>query len=70
MANAKKCDRCGDFYLDKKVSRAGYYSRGITFVGISGHTIGSIVDLCDDCQKKLARFLDGRELKEEETSDE
>lgn len=70
MANAKRCDRCGGFYMKNAVTRSGYTSTGITFLASSSHMIGLPVDLCDNCQKKLARFLDGYELREEDTSDE
>lgn len=61
MANALKCDRCGNFYtFDDKDSRLSVNKRykvgGITFMSTSGD-YHSEMDLCSECANKLVRFL-------------
>lgn len=53
MANAKRCDRCGGFYVDseKKFEWATYTVDRINIMTMSGGVIGSY-DLCDECLEK------------------
>lgn len=68
MADAKKCDRCGNFYdrNEKNVMGASYSGRIFHLAGIlmfneydDGQTKG--YDLCDDCGYKLMSFMEGKE---------
>ena len=66
MANAKKCDRCGKYYMDGEKTAHdadGYYIGGITTLSIKGNSITKY-DLCDNCIKKLMIFLDNEEVAE------
>lgn len=71
MANAKKCDRCGAFYLGNELFPRTVYDTKTVVSGISyiteNHRFIDSIDLCDDCIRKLHWFLNGRELKEDNT---
>lgn len=69
MANAKKCDRCGEFYLDNEAEHNSRVTKGVAFIGVHNDFRWGYKDLCDDCQDKLDQFLDGRELKEEASNE-
>lgn len=68
MADAKKCDRCGNFYTssEKRLDSQGRYLKGITMDGLK-YTNGYInqsctryqkqIDLCPDCGEKLISWL-------------
>ena len=57
MANAKKCDRCGNFYSGVEMS-TGYYSQIETadgnkrYITISSNANGEL-DLCPKCRESL-----------------
>ena len=56
--NAKKCDRCKDFFdVDKKAKQS--YIIKHAYVG------GPEVDLCPACQEALKLFMYNRELIDE-----
>lgn len=69
MADAKRCDRCGTYYVEKekkyKVGRDILAS--IKFVS-SQNTWIKYFDLCDECAKKLVQFM--KQEKEEEKESE
>ena len=52
MANAKKCDRCGEYYDEPDSNCIG----GINIVPVSEGTIYTF-DLCEDCLENLYDFL-------------
>ena len=61
MAKAKRCDRCGKYYVENSY-RTGLLNKDLFIVGFryiwnDGDT-GSIIDLCDDCQAKLDKFME------------
>jgi rRNA maturation protein Nop10 len=61
MADAKKCDRCGAFYMENKVERFDEFNNKchpaqIKVIGDNGGVI-SIKDLCDDCGNDFVRFM-------------
>lgn len=65
MADAKKCDRCGRFYIEKdKVKLVNHpkfilKDRAISWINVydRGDNVVGSFDLCDDCAKKLYHFL-------------
>lgn len=59
MANAKKCDRCGKFYIqnDNKFEIDGEVPTNLNIFGRSGWNIKEY-DLCDKCWEELMDFLD------------
>lgn len=60
MANAKKCDRCGKFYVENTrfpVDQHGdYYIGGVMTMTTSGFHYKNY-DLCDDCLKDFNEFI-------------
>ena len=66
MANAKKCDRCNDYYDKNKGVKT---INGCVVKGIRLETSGPYrnLDLCDPCICELYTFLG---LNEEENRDE
>lgn len=60
MSNAKKCDRCGRFYLIKDISDG--CTASIREFDNTNYVIRDM-DLCPDCSEKLERWLS---LKKEE----
>ena len=52
MANAKKCDRCGEYYDEPGSNCIG----GINIIPVSEGTIYTF-DLCEDCLEDLYDFL-------------
>lgn len=69
MANAKKCDRCGAFYLNNILLPRSVCGKETVVTGIKYTTEACRSvdhrDLCDDCIRKLHCFLNGMELKED-----
>ena len=59
--NAKKCDRCGAFYIPDDLIR---YRERYDFFDMKRHTkedgamTDAHIDLCDRCNKSLRRWLD------------
>ena len=51
MADAKKCDRCGAYYM------AGKGRYGKKRIRVPGNT-DSYYDLCENCQDDLDKFMD------------
>lgn len=51
--NAKKCDRCGNFYDKPAVNPEIRVTKQRPLCG------EYYIDLCDECQKKLEEFLKG-----------
>lgn len=62
---AKKCDRCGNFYIlmDKKAKIDGNILKYIKLVNNLEFTIKSY-DLCDDCVKDLQQWLKNKKVEE------
>lgn len=58
MANAKKCDRCGNYYSmnEKKTTIAGHRLCKMRLYNIYGVDFREL-DLCDDCAAELWRWL-------------
>lgn len=69
MMNAKKCDRCGDFYINNTFDARSRTKGTITKLAFldkySNH--GETFDLCDCCWIELVRFLN---YKEESNNDD
>ena len=63
MADAKKCDRCGKYYMDgeKRYTVDSFPVGCIKLMSVSEDCI-DYYDLCDDCVKKLMVFLDNIEV--------
>lgn len=62
MAEAMKCDRCGEYYDENtlyKIHRYGERMKGIRFDGVN--STDDRIDLCDDCIKELIKFLGFKE---------
>lgn len=60
MSNARKCDRCGDFYKEYGVLNDCKNPNGIMFVSINAerkYWSYEPIDLCPDCLKELIRFV-------------
>lgn len=66
MADAKKCDRCGGFYIENESIHSKGRVNGGVIGGIYTVTINDdrdeYFDLCDPCLKKLFKFLNNEEL--------
>lgn len=65
MADAKKCDRCGEFYepyiiLDGKETCNKIRLQQESIDGMTNYTFGS-KDLCPDCMEVLKSFINGDE---------
>lgn len=58
MADAKRCDRCGTYYVEKekKYKVGGGILASIKFVS-SQNTLIKYFDLCDECAEKLDKFM-------------
>jgi len=62
--NAKKCDRCGAYYMEKEQGAFDFIIKDLheTVAGISGQRpramemILKVVDLCPSCTKDLRRW--------------
>ena len=52
MADAKKCDRCGKYYIMNKQDFKGCSLRHQT-----SNSLSIFLDLCDDCIRKLWYFM-------------
>lgn len=57
MANAKKCDRCGAFYV--------VTGKKTIYVAKKEWSEWNELDLCSECQNKLKEFLDFNDLNKE-----
>lgn len=60
MADAKKCDRCGNYYDENNCKIDGCILKNIRYISVDGYIILEF-DLCDDCFKKLKKFMTGGE---------
>lgn len=76
MANAKKCDRCGDFYMEREIT---LFDNAIKTIAKAVQTIVSPnnksviqdriethIDVCPKCSKSLKMWLNEKEV---ETND-
>lgn len=65
MASAKKCDRCGKYYVINKTKRSIYECTIIGIRIVNTMTNSKMYDLCDDCIDALFDFmyLDDKEEK-------
>ena len=54
MSNAKKCDRCGKYY-----PHPGLNGQYVTVVNDKWKMAGECFDLCDECMRKLVKWLEG-----------
>ena len=64
MAEAKICDRCGEFFIEKKHNIDVYYSINIhtaTTVGIGFTHMTRRADLCRNCEIELGRWFERKE---------
>lgn len=59
MANAKKCDRCGEFYLDN--NKVAY---GISYW--NGFSWNDHKDLCPKCEGSLEKWYQRSKMEENE----
>ena len=68
MADAKRCDRCGNYYDENKGTRSinGWFVRGVRICTNSKCSDHKYLDLCDDCIEKLYAFLFGSIDKKED----
>lgn len=61
MADAKRCDRCGEYYDDnsrhRSVVRGEAYVNGIKTTYGPMKNMDHCFDLCDDCLAELFDFL-------------
>jgi hypothetical protein len=62
MAQAKKCDRCGAFYEVESMSAIEEATKSILMVFESPQKefirkIGTLLDLCSDCEKELTEWF-------------
>lgn len=64
MANAKKCDRCGEYYSANTYYKTAY-GRAVTGISTGFNENDNVewYDLCDSCIKKLYGFLETKEVK-------
>ena len=75
MANAKKCDRCGEFYIEvepnaieslcKAISDFAAYVATPANVQKQIYAIQGLLDLCPDCLKSLRRWARCKEDEED-----
>ncbi len=69
---AKKCDRCGNFYLENKINYDEQKVNGISFTGYLNNPIymhrysGDKIDLCDSCLKEFINWLSNDKKAEEQ----
>lgn len=65
MASAKKCDRCGKYYVINKTKRSIHECTVIGIRIVNNITNSKMYDLCDDCIDALFDFmyLDDKEEK-------
>lgn len=63
--NAKKCDRCGSYYLPIKFSFRFYRREELSEQGVYVFEVGTeepvFHDLCPACMQELNDFLRGKE---------
>lgn len=67
--NAKKCDRCGEFYIEacgveKRPARRGQRIFEAKLYGANMNLL-DMYELCADCSVKLIRFLENKEARHE-----
>lgn len=64
MANAMKCDRCGQYYDENKQHKTIGRILGSKITGISlvcdFDSHDKMIDLCDDCITDLKEFMKGK----------
>lgn len=58
MADAKRCDRCGNYYIEKEKNYKldGFRVLRVSFTNFFGQNFKSM-DLCDECVEKLDQFM-------------
>lgn len=68
MAAAKKCDRCGDFFIEQENSVIEETVQLILeslspffFKSKEQQAIEQLIDLCPKCSKSLSKWLRGKE---------
>lgn len=64
MADAKKCDRCKNFYMPDDIEIYGIRKIIMSVFNGAGD-IDKSYDLCPKCSKKLKNFMDSLLIKEE-----
>lgn len=58
MANAKKCDRCGAFYMrDRDYILNEKSAKGFPVCGYQHQNYFSDYDLCPECHSQLRKFM-------------
>ena len=60
MANAKRCDRCGKFYMGGDIYR-GPYAPTIAYTSCDNTTIK--FDICESCLHSFVKFVDNERLR-------
>lgn len=53
MSTVKKCDRCGAYY-----PHPGLHEKRVFITDDTWKMVGKWIDLCDDCMRKLLKWLD------------
>lgn len=63
MADAKKCDRCGRFYVKNTAHPCNYRQAGRMIAGVcictADESIDESFDFCDKCISKFIEFMKG-----------
>lgn len=60
MSDAKKCDRCGKYYIRNKNTSLRYEDETVDYIKLDSayrNIIGRCFDLCNDCVTELFEFL-------------
>lgn len=59
MAEAKQCDRCGNFYLpyDGEKYESEKRSFNVNCINIANDSLHKRLDLCPECMQKVLSFL-------------
>lgn len=74
MANAKKCDRCGNYYQERQPNAFEAFSNSLFDVVAKPEvlykieTIEKFLDLCPACSKSLKRWMKLKEDTDDEKS--
>lgn len=61
MADAKRCDVCGKFYVnEKKKFRINGYNAGVIAILSVNENNLKKYDVCDECAEKVFNFLENK----------
>ena len=53
--DAKRCDRCGEYYMPDEYILPGFYVKLVPF---DSHGEDKHLDLCDNCREELAKWVE------------